>query len=73
MFAKFAKFCEEKGQGDLKKVWNEVFRDVKLDDNLKYPWPEAKAEELESEHQADDPENAGEPRTDNSGVMNDEQ
>lgn len=78
MFAKFAKFvkfrgAEEKWKDDLKKVWDTVFT-FGVDLYGDYPWPKAKAEEPESpEHQADDPENAGEPETDNSDEMTDEQ
>ena len=75
MFAKFAKFCEEKGQGDLKKVWNEVFRDVKLDDKLEYPWPKAKAETEEGTSSAPktDDNKTAEPVTENNDETNDEQ
>ena len=77
MFAKFAKFrgVEEKWQEELKKVWNEVFRDVelKLDDKLKYPWSKAKVEEMESPApNADDNEPAGEAVTENNGETTDE-
>lgn len=57
----------------LQETWNEVFRDVKLDDKLKYPWSEAETNEELSGSEADDPENAGEPETDNSGVTTNEQ
>ena len=66
MFDKFAKFSGS--EEDLKKVWNEVFRDVKLDAKLDYPWPKAKAEESGSPApNADDNELAGEAETEKSG------
>ena len=78
MFAKFAKFrgVEEKWQEDLKKIWNEVFRDVelKLDDKLKYPWPKAETNEAESsDSEADANEPAREPITEDSDETTDEQ
>ena len=75
MFAKFAKFrgVEEKWQAELKKVWNTVFTfDVDLGGD--YPWPKAKAEEMESAAlNADDDELAGETETKNSGEPTNEQ
>ena len=60
----------------LKQKWNEVFRDVelKLDNKLEYPWPKAETNETESsDSEADDNEPAGEPRTENSSEMTNEQ
>ena len=61
----------------LQETWNDVFRDVelKLNDN-EYPWPKAKAETEEgtsSASKADGNEIAGEPGTDNSDEMTNEQ
>ena len=58
----------------LQETWNKVFCDVKLDDELKYPWPKAKAEEgTSSAPKADGNETAGETGTKNSDEMTDEQ
>ena len=59
----------------LQETWNKVFRDVELNDN-EYPWPKAKAETEEgtsSASKADGNEIAGEPGTDNSDEMTNEQ
>ena len=71
-------FKEIDSMGTLQETWNKVFRDVKLDDKLEYPWPKAKAEtETEegtsSASKADGNEAAEEPITVNNDEPTNEQ